>query len=76
MEKITTTSYRADRTLWLTADRERVVEDGSDEAAFLFTVEGDEISVGEAERYGLLGGGKAAAKPADKQASAPANKAR
>jgi hypothetical protein len=76
MEKITSTAYRSDRKLWLTADREHVVEDGSSEAAFLFAGEGDEITTEDAERYGLLGGGKAAAKPADKQAQAPANKAR
>lgn len=76
MEKITTTAYRSDRKLWLTADRERVVEDGSSEAAFLFAGEGDEITVEDAERYGLVGGSKAAAPPANKQAPAPANKGR
>jgi hypothetical protein len=61
-----------DRKLWLTADKERVVEDGDPDAAFLFAGEGDEVSDEDAKRYGL----KAKAKPADKAAPAPANKAR
>jgi hypothetical protein len=61
----------ADRKLWLTADREKVVEDGDPAAAFLFATEGDEITDEDAKRYGV----KAKAKPADKQAPAPANKA-
>lgn len=72
----------ADRRLWLTADRERVVEEGDPEAAFLFATPGKEISDADAEKYGLKPAkAKAAeakqAEPAeDKQAPAPANKAR
>lgn len=62
----------ADRKLWLTADKERVVEDGDPAASFLFATPGDEISDEDAKRYGV----KAKSKPADKQAPAPANKAR
>lgn len=64
--------HTADRKLWLTADREQVVEDGDPDAAFLFASPGDEVSDEDAKRYGV----KAKAKPADKQASAPANKSR
>lgn len=62
----------ADRKLWLTADKERVVEDGDPSSAFLFASPGDEISDADAKRYGV----KAKSRPADKQAPAPANKAR
>lgn len=61
-----------DRKLWLTADKERVVEDGDPAGAFLFATPGDEVSDEDAKRYGL----KAKGKPADKQAPAPADKQR
>ena len=49
----------ADRRLWLTADRARVVEDGDPAAAFLFAAPGTEILPQEAERLGLsLANGK------------------
>lgn len=68
-----------DRKLWLSADRESVVEDGGAGAAFLLGGEGDEIPASEAERLGLSGS-KPAAKQApesdNKEAAAPANKAR
>ena len=75
---------RADRKLYLTADRDRVVEEGDPEAAFLFATPGKEISHADAEKYGLKPAAKPAAKaeekeaaPTDnKQAAAPANKAR
>ncbi len=41
--------------LWLTADRERAVEDGSDAAAFLLAVPGGHVPDAEARRLGLLG---------------------
>lgn len=41
------------RRLWLTADRERVVEEGDPSAAFLLAAEGDEVSDEDAERYGV-----------------------
>ena len=69
----------ADRRLYLTADRERVVEEGDPDAAFLFVTPGKQISDADAERYGLKPA-RAEAKQADesdnKEAPAPANKAR
>lgn len=71
-----------DRKLWLTADRENVVEDGDVNAAFLLGGEGDEIPEDEADRLGLKkrskkpSEDKKAETPEDKQADAPANKSR
>lgn len=62
--------HELDRKLWLTADRNTVVEDGDPEAAFLLGNEGTEITDAEAERLGL------GDKPAAKKAAAPANKSR
>lgn len=71
---------RADRKLWLTADRTEVVEDGDPRAAFLFAAPGKEISDADAERYGITEAKpveeKQADEPADKQAPTPVNKAR
>jgi hypothetical protein len=64
--------YIADRKLWLTADREQVVEEGDSRAAFLLAAPGDEVSDEDAKRYGL----KSKPKSEDKQAPAPANKGR
>lgn len=75
VEKSSQDNYTATERVWLTADKERVVPDGSAEAAFLLANEGDEIPADEVERLGLAGK-KAAAKPADKAAEAPANKQR
>lgn len=41
--------------LWLTADRERVVQDGDPEAAFLLGTPGKRVPADEAERLGLTG---------------------
>lgn len=60
--------------LWLTEDRERVVEEGDHEAFYLYAVPGDEVPIAEAERYGLVKGKKQAAKPADKQRKPQADK--
>lgn len=43
----------ADRRLWLTADKARVVEDGDPAAAFLLASPGTEIPAGEVERLKL-----------------------
>lgn len=43
----------SDRRLYLTADKETVVEHGDTRAAFLLAGEGSEISMPEAERLGL-----------------------
>jgi hypothetical protein len=45
--------YTTDRKLWLTADRERVVEDGDPDAAFLLASKGKELDAATVERYGL-----------------------
>jgi hypothetical protein len=62
-----------DRRLWLTADRERVVEDGDPEAAFLLAALGQTISESDAERYGLVPKAKtkASAKSDKKAVEAP-----
>lgn len=46
----------ADRKLWLTADKSRVVEDGDADAAILFATPGWVIPEREAQYYGLLEG--------------------
>ena len=61
---------KLDRKLWLNADRDKVVEDESPDAAFLLGTEGTEISDDEAERLGV----KAKAAPANKARTASANK--
>lgn len=73
--------YTADRKLWLTEDKERVVEDGDPAAAFLYAKAGTRLSDEDAERYGLTkptakakSEEKAAPKPEDKAMPAPANK--
>ena len=48
-------SVEINRRLFLTADRERVVEAGDPDAAFLYATPGKRIPADEAERYGLLG---------------------
>ena len=44
----------ADRRLYLTADRSRVVEEGEPEAAFLLVGEGSELESALAEQYGIV----------------------
>lgn len=44
----------SDRRLYLTADKETVVEDGDPRAAYLFATEGYELSAGIVEQYGLV----------------------
>lgn len=44
----------AKERLWLTADRDRLVADGDEEAAFLYAGVGKRFPRAEAERYGLL----------------------
>lgn len=43
----------AHRRLYLTADKTRVVEEGSPDAAWLFAVPGTEIAGADVARYGL-----------------------
>lgn len=44
---------RADRRLWLTADKSRLVEEGDPAAAFLFAPAGGEILQAEIDHYRL-----------------------
>lgn len=78
---------RLDRRLWLTADKNEVVEDGDPRAAFLLGGAGTEVPDAEAERLGLTAAKPApepepaaeepAVEPAPAKAKkAPANKAR
>lgn len=61
---------KLDRKLWLTADKSKVVEDGSPDAAFLLGTEGTEVPDAEAERLGV----KAKSAPANKARTASSNK--
>lgn len=59
--------YIADRRLYLTAHKDGVVEEGSEEARFLYAVPGTRIPAEAVERFGLAGKAeKAAPKTADK----------
>lgn len=60
-----------DRTLWLTADRSAVVEDGDPRAAFLLGTRGKKVSDDEAKRLGLL---KEKAEASNKMRRPAANK--
>jgi len=67
--------YKADRRLWFTADKARVIEEGDADAAFLYLTPGKEVSEEEARAFGLVSDepkGKAA--PANKARTAPENK--
>lgn len=46
-------SILADRRLWLTADKSRVVEDGDPAAAFLLAAPGTEIAPDDVKRFEL-----------------------
>jgi enoyl-CoA hydratase/carnithine racemase len=46
--------FIANRRLFLSADRSRVVEENDPDAAFLLATVGDELSDAEAHRLGLL----------------------
>lgn len=46
---------KADKRLYLNADRSKVVEEGDPEAAYLFAAEGAEVPDAEAKKYGLMG---------------------
>lgn len=66
----------ADRRLWLTTDKARVVEDGDPAAAFLLASPGTEIPVAEVERLGLaVEGGKVVITGAKKGGEAKADAA-
>lgn len=72
-----------DRRLFLTADKDRLVEPDDPEAAFLWAGEGDEVTEEAAKAVGYTGGKKvkaeadqpAADEPEAKEADAPEDKA-
>jgi len=67
----------ADRRLWLSGDRSRVVEDGDPAAAFLLAAPGAAIAGTEAVRLGLQTvDGVIHLPPEEKKAPKPADKAR
>lgn len=71
-------TVEVDRRLWLTADRQRVVEDGDPQAAFLYATAGARVPRAEAEELGALpakSARKQAERAEDKQAAPAANKA-
>lgn len=70
--------YVTDRKLWLTADRERVVEDGDPEAAHLLASKGKELPADVVKRYGLDKPAKkqVAGPPADKALKTPTSKSK
>lgn len=57
-----------DRHLYLTEDRDRVVEENDPASRFLWAAPGDEVSRAEAERLGAI---KAAPEPAPEPEAAP-----
>lgn len=46
----------AEERLWLTADRDRLVPEGHEDAAFLYCAVGQQIPADDAARYGLVKG--------------------
>ena len=75
-------TFTADRRLWLTADRSRVVEEGDPAAATLFCSVGRAISTADAERLNISQGSdgklsitKKKKAPEDKMKAAPEDKA-
>lgn len=60
--------------LFLNADRDKLLPEGHEEAAFLYAAPGDEIPDEAAERFGLVDGDlpKGGKAPANKAAGGPA----
>lgn len=57
-ETETMTWVTATQRLWVTADGDRLVEDGDPDAAVLFCIPGRQIQLADAERYGLVAGAR------------------
>ena len=55
------TVVTATQRLWLTSGKDKIVEEGSPDSAFLLCNPGQIISIPEAERLGLYGGDAPAA---------------
>ena len=69
--------YIAEERLYLTADRQRVVKEGSEDAAFLYAAVGHRIPAEFAEAQGLeKSKAKAKKKSADKAAPKSADKSK
>lgn len=49
----TSKSYKATKRLYLDKNKERIVEENDPKAAFLLAAEGQEVSQGDVEKYGL-----------------------
>jgi hypothetical protein len=64
---------KATKRLFVNADKSKIVEEGSADAAFLLVGEGQEISDEDAEKYGLLDVSRETEEKAIE--SAPENKA-
>lgn len=61
--------------LWLTADKEMLVPDGDERAAFLFATPNDQVPIEKAEQFGLVDGQLKSGEPsANKMADPAANK--
>lgn len=60
--------YKAEKRLYVNADRSRLVEEDDPEAAFLLAPEGAEIPDDVARQYGLIGGRSKAEAPAEDKA--------
>jgi hypothetical protein len=50
--------YPIDQRLFLNAAKDKLVPEESPEAAFLYGSPGDEVDLEEAQRFGLVGGGR------------------
>lgn len=68
--------YRADRRLYLTADKTRVVEHDDPAAAFLLVGAGCELDMATARRYGLVEAKAISAPVETKAIQAAQNKSR
>lgn len=74
-------TYTVTKRLWLTADKEHIVEEGDPAAAFLYATPGKKVPLAEAVKYRLVKAGKPveakqADPPENKAVSIPANKAK
>ena len=68
--------YIADRRLYLTADRQFVVEEGDPDAAFLYAAIGHRIPIEFAEQHGLVKKPKAKRKSSNKALPKSKNKSK
>lgn len=69
----TTVAFISDRRLYLTADRNAVVEEGDPAAAYLLVGVGGEVSTAVANRYGLADQSTPKAKEPEPEGKEPAD---